>query len=513
MSALPASFSFFAAHEARLQWRGFTAMWNAKNPLRTAMVILFFALIGLAIAYIAFATLRPWAEAGIARDTTTFARITASGCFFAVLTLSQAIEQVTRAYYARGDLELILSAPAPSAHLFAARTGAIGASSALLTSLLVTPFVLVLAVLDSPGWLLTYPVIVLVSLNLTALAVFINLALFRLIGPRHTRLIAQILSGIVGASLFVGFQTSMLIGKGQVGGTTDALSSALAALAPARTSPFWLPARAALGDISALFILTAITAIVFALALAVSAKSFAALAIAAGTIPVRRPAAITNVARPFRPRTPAAQLRLKELRLLWRDPWLLSQTLTQLLYLLPLAFVIFFKFGQFQVVLPLSAALVTMAAGQLSGGLAWLAISGEDAPDLIATAPLPAFGLYRGKIEAVTIAVALLLLPLLAGIAMLDLATALIAALGAFIACLSSIFVQIMFRTRARRNQFARRQGASKFATLTEALASVCWAGAAGLAVANPIIGLIGTLPALLILAIVWLTRRNIEPA
>jgi ABC-2 type transport system permease protein len=29
-----------------------------------------------------------------------------------------------------------------------------------------------------------------------------------------------------------------------------------------------------------------------------------------------------------------------------------------------------------------------MAAGQLAGGLAWLSISGEDAPDLVATAPI-----------------------------------------------------------------------------------------------------------------------------
>jgi len=34
--------------------------------------------------------------------------------------------------------------------------------------------------------------------------------------------------------------------------------------------------------------------------------------------------------------------------------------------------------------------VLVMAAGQLAGGLAWLAISGEDAPDLVATAPIRA---------------------------------------------------------------------------------------------------------------------------
>ena len=42
--------------------------------------------------------------------------------------------------------------------------------------------------------------------------------------------------------------------------------------------------------------------------------------------------------------------------------------------------------GAYVVVVP----VLVMAAGQLAGGLAWLAISGEDAPDLVATAPVPA---------------------------------------------------------------------------------------------------------------------------
>ena len=45
--------------------------------------------------------------------------------------------------------------------------------------------------------------------------------------------------------------------------------------------------------------------------------------------------------------------------------------------------------------------VLVMAAGQLAGGLAWLAISGEDAPDLVATAPIPASFIIRAKIEAV----------------------------------------------------------------------------------------------------------------
>src|SRR4030095_13574360 len=90
----------------------------------------------------------------------------------------------------------------------------------------------------------------------------------------------------------------------------------------------------------------------------------------------------------FRRVSPAAALRRKEWTLLRRDPWLLSQTLMQILYLVPPALFLWISYGQtagtYVVVIP----VIVMAAGQLAGGLSWLAISGEDAHDLVVTAPV-----------------------------------------------------------------------------------------------------------------------------
>ena len=61
--------------------------------------------------------------------------------------------------------------------------------------------------------------------------------------------------------------------------------------------------------------------------------------------------------------------------------------------------------------------VLVMAAGQLAGGLAWLAISGEDAPDLVATAPVPARFILRAKIEAVLGVIAIVFAPLVAVLA------------------------------------------------------------------------------------------------
>ena len=51
-----------------------------------------------------------------------------------------------------------------------------------------------------------------------------------------------------------------------------------------------------------------------------------------------------------------------------------------------------------------------MAAGQLSGGLSWLAISGEDAHDLVVTAPVSPDAVLHAKIEAVGVVIVLVVL-------------------------------------------------------------------------------------------------------
>ena len=80
-------------------------------------------------------------------------------------------------------------------------------------------------------------------------------------------------------------------------------------------------------------------------------------------------------------------MRQKEWTLLLRDPWLVSQTLMQLLYLLPPALLLWRSYGEGTGALVVLVPVLVMAAGQLAGGLAWLAISGEDAPD--SSRPLP----------------------------------------------------------------------------------------------------------------------------
>jgi ABC-2 type transport system permease protein len=141
-----------------------------------------------------------------------------------------------------------------------------------------------------------------------------------------------------------------------------------------------------------------------------------------------------------------------------------------------------------------------MAAGQLAGGLAWLAISGEDAPDLVATAPVPTRMIVRAKIEAVMVAVVLVFAPFLLLLALAQHRFALCAGLGIAIAAGSATAVQLWFRRQAKRSQFRRRQVSSRMATFAEAFSSITWAATAALAAAGSMFALFTALIALLVL-------------
>ena len=85
----------------------------------------------------------------------------------------------------------------------------------------------------------------------------------------------------------------------------------------------------------------------------------------------------------------------------------------QLLYLVPPALLLWRSFSDSSAAIVLITPVVVMAVGQLAGGLAWLTISGEDAADLVATAPLSPSAVLRAKIEVVLIVIGAIFAPLI----------------------------------------------------------------------------------------------------
>jgi ABC-2 type transport system permease protein len=394
------------------------------------------------------------------------------------------METVTRTLYSRGDLDLVMSSPVSPRRLFAVRIFVNALLVALMGVLLSSPLIDVLAVTGGWRWLGAYLVSVAVGLAAGALAVAITIGLFRLLGPRRTRLVAQVVAAIIGAIFVIGLQVAAILSYGNLSRTAFLQSAEVMALAPDADSLLWWPARAILGDAAALAAVLGASLLLFGGAVAIFAPQFARHAIAAAGL---SPAAARRqrVRAGFRRGSPARALRRKEWTLLRRDPWLLSQSLMQLLYLLPPAVLLWRNFAQGAGTLALLAPVLIMAAGQLAGGLAWLAISGEDAPDLVAAAPVPAGGVLRAKIEAVMGGIALPFVPFVAALALAAPFCGLVTAIGIALAAASATAIQLWFRTQAKRSHFRRRQTSSRVATFAEALSSISWAATGALAAAE----------------------------
>jgi ABC-2 type transport system permease protein len=148
--------------------------------------------------------------------------------------------------------------------------------------------------------------------------------------------------------------------------------------------------------------------------------------------------------------------------------------------------------------------VIVMAAGQLAGGLAWLTISGEDAADLVATAPLPASRVIRAKIEVVLISIGAVFAPLVTAIALVAPLQAAVTAAGVLVGAASSTAIQLWFRVQARRSQFRRRQTSSRLATFAEAFSSIGWAATAALALAIPAAAAVSGVMTAAIVAATW---------
>jgi len=469
---------WFARHEARLAWREWIAMMTAGRRRRLPGVVIALAVFVLFMHAVAAWTVGPYADA--LADRPTLVAITGSILLSWLLMVSQAIESTTRAFYARADLDLILASPVAAEKIFAVRIGTLTLAIGAMALPLAMPFIDVLAMRGGWRWLGAYGLIVAMAAAATAAAVALTAALFRTIGPRRTRFVAQVVAAVIGAAFVIGLQIAAIVSYGTLSRTSLLQSPTLLALAPGIDSMLWWPARAVLGDGMALVAVLALSLAALTAVTASVAPRFGEYATrAAGALSVVR---IGRAARPFRLRTPGRTLRHKEWMLLFRDPWLVSQTLMQMLYLIPPAVLLWKSFGSGGDAAQLLVPILVMAAGQLAGGLAWLAISGEDAPDLVAAAPVPQRFIVRAKIEAVLAVIATVFAPLLIGLAVLSLHYALIAGAGIAIAASAATAIQLWFRAQAKRSQFRRRQVSSRLATFAEAFCSIGWAATAALA-------------------------------
>jgi len=506
----PGSLSWFAGHEARLFWRDLISMWTAGKPSRAMAGGGVLLLLVIGFHALAIWLLGPVTEGGFVLDKGGLLAISGALVMLVSLMFSQSMESVTRAYYARQDLDLILSSPVPARRLFVVRSLVLAAQTILLSLLISGPVINALAWLDGAHWLGCYPLLIALGALATAVSFGLTLALFQLAGPRKTRAIGQILSAVVGAGFVIALQGfAIVLGKGYSRLSLFLSEESVVAM-PALDSAIWLPAKAATSDPIALAFMVILGAAALALAITVSSKRFADDVLLTSSL--ERASTVQRQFAGFKHLSGVkVHLRRKEWKLLWRDPWLMSQSLQQILYLIPPALLLWFQIGEGNSVLLVAVPVLVMAVGQLAGGLAWITISGEDTHDLVVTAPVRPFVLLQAKIEAVFAVVAALLLPFAAMIAMWSLRAAVCLFFGALCSAGFAVLIQLWFRSQANRSLFRRRQVSSRVATISEALVSILCAAGAGLAILHAGMIIIPAIPIAAVLGFAYAMRPGRE--
>jgi hypothetical protein len=156
----------------------------------------------------AYWTVASFANANLASDTATLVGITGSLVLSWSLLLSPGMESVTRAFYSRSDLDLVLTSPASARKVFAVRMGRIAVASVAIAVLLAAP--------GGSRWLSAYGVVAAMGAVATAAALSLTVALFRIIGAKRTRLIAQIVAAVIGAAFVILLQIAAIFSAGSL---------------------------------------------------------------------------------------------------------------------------------------------------------------------------------------------------------------------------------------------------------------------------------------------------------
>src|SRR5215469_16160019 len=270
---------WFAHHEGRLAWRDWLGLMSGhrRSVRRAAWGLIAVALFLHGFAYL---VLHGYTDLARPADPRMLAIVTATLALYGSLMLSQAMERVTRAFYARADLDLIFSSPIAAWRLFAVRIAAIAVTIAAMSLALAAPFINILSWFGVARWLAAYVLIAALAMAAVAVAVIITLGLFHTIGPRRTRLCAQIAAAVIGAGFAIGVQFAAILSYGTPSRVVLLQSEALARYVPTAGSILWWPARAILGDVLALAAIFAISAVLLTATIRILAPHFGQSALA-----------------------------------------------------------------------------------------------------------------------------------------------------------------------------------------------------------------------------------------
>lgn len=501
----PGSFLWLVVHDLRLNWRRFVDMLGRATPGQALLFATVGGIVLHALAWPAVPYLAPHVDAA---QTAGESRLLIAGLLIAVASwmTAQGLFASTRALYDRGDLDLLLGAPISPRRVLAAKATAIALSSLGSVAMLALPVANVGALRYGPHWLAVYPTLAGIALLATAIALALAIWLFHLFGPRKARLYAQLTGAVIGGAFVLVAQIIAMLPEPMRRAVSQALMPVDAGSVADTEASLWsqvigLPVDAVLGDRLAMLVVLACGVTAFVMAAALLGARFAEASLEAAGAPGGGSGNTGQRLVRFHASAGSA-LRRKEWRLLLRDPSLFAQLGLQIVYTIPLA-VVLVRSGSLPIGLALTPAIVVITA-QVAASLAWIAVSGEDAPELIASAPVAPSAVDRAKLSAIALPVIAVSAVPVAGLALVAPGAALVALLFAGGASISTALLNLWHPMPGNRRGMLRRHAQSKLVGLIEHVLAILWAIAAVLALLGTQLWLV---PLGLAFGVLWYVR------
>jgi ABC-2 type transport system permease protein len=467
----PGSLAWLVAQEVRLTFR------NSKRSARALWLRLFLLLLFLACGIQLAIVLR-----GVPIEPRPEFLVWGSAILLVLLSFmtTQALIGAQRTLYERTDLDLLFSSPLPEGRVLAAKLLGIAASAAATYLILSLPLAIPIALVGHPRLLALVPVLAALALIAASFGLVLSVMLVRTIGAKRAKTVGQIAAAALGGLIYLVSQLSSQNRPGQ---------GRLVNLAHWMQTHGWgvrgwsaWPARALFGELWPLLGTALIGLVLFSLTSIAFRTHFLASYQKAGDRSARRARKGEAVRTRFAGSLLSAVV-LKELRLLAREPGMIFMMLLRLIYLMPVLLAGLGRGGGGVATLATLAGVGVIAAGQLCGSLAWVTISAEDAPDLLAVAPVEGRKLKRLKL----LAALLMGLPVAAIVPALlaarSPAAAAIVLLGSLAAGYAAGLVEMLFGKPGKRAAFANRRQGSFLTALAGILVSIAIAGLTALAV------------------------------
>lgn len=399
--------------------------------------------------------------------------------FFTFLMLGSAMNHAIVVLFERSDFDLLIASPVSPRAILLARLISMTIGAWASAALLLLPALDSAVIALSRRYIAGYFVWALLAAIVASGGIWFSLALVRWLGPRRARMWIQVLAGVLGAMIYLAFQSQNYLPLEYGSAVWRTCARVLA------TPAFLTIARAGRGQPLAFAELATVAALVVALTARQLARIFISGVQEAGARPTKkRIIGRYHFAQGLR----RATFR-KDTRLIARDPLLLSQVLPSAMYFLPL--VLPFGRGNFSAAVP---SLAVALAANFSAILTAVAVSGDEGWDLIRMSPASNIQLRLAKMAAgmafpVGLAAVLCVVVAALGRPWLGL-IAFIAATGCALGC---AWLEVVVVRPTPRQDIVRRQGAQRSWPRSMAQLALISAGAVGTALIARDMALIGS--------------------